>query len=185
MAYNCGNFECDESLGTYEENECNIELSGGSNKAVFLECNHQLTDPSNGTAIQAEIDAGRAHLITAAYFEIPLASPVTVEAVEACKPPVLVTYNRTLIHRNGQVNINNGTFYSTIFGGKKFGGIILYECGTADALNPQVTWIDSQVSFTGNRILPGSSELQRFEGTGAWISKVEPTLHQVPANIFD
>ncbi len=185
MAYNCVNFDCDDDIGSYQENECGQELPGGSNKAVFLECNHQLTDPSDGAAVQAEITAGRAHLVTAAYFEIPAASPVTQDSVEACKPPTLVTYNRTIIHRNGQVNINNAAFYSTIFAGKKFGGLILYECGTADSATPQVTWIDSQVTFTGNRILPGSAELQRFEGTGAWVQKIEPTLHTVPANIFD
>lgn len=182
---NCINYDCDDALGEYNENQCSEELPGGSNKAVLLECNHQLTDPSSAAQIEAEIAAGRAKLITAAYFEIPAASPTTQESVEACKPPTLVTYTRTLIHRNGQVNINNASFYSTIFGGKKFGGVILYECGTSDSINPQVTWIDNQVTFTGNRILPGSSELQRFEGTGTWISRAEPTLHAVPAGIFD
>lgn len=182
---NCVNYDCDDALGEYNENQCGEELPGGSNAAVLLECNHQLTDPSSASQIEAEIAANRAKKITGAYFEIPAASPVTQESVQACKPPVLVTYNRTLIHRNGNVGIDNAAFYSTIFGGKKFGGIILYECGTRDSLTPQVTYIDDQITFTGNRILPGSSELQRFEGTGAWVSKVEPTLHNVPAGIFD
>lgn len=181
---NCVDYDCDDVLGVLSENTCSEELPGGSNQAVLLACNHQLTDPSDGTAVAAEIAAGRAWLITGAYFDIPAAAPVTQDSVEACKPPVLVTYNRTITHRNGQVNANNAEWYSTFFGGKKFGGIILYECGTRDSIVPQVTWIDDQVTFTGNRILPGSGELQRFEGVGAWVSKAEPTIHNVPANIF-
>jgi len=182
---NCQNYDCDDALGEYNENQCGEELPGGSNAALLLECNHQLTDPSSPTQIAAEIAAGRATLITGAYWEIPAASPVTQDSIQACKPPVLVTYNRTVIHRNGNVNANNAEFYSTIFGGKKFGGLVLYECGTKDSITPQVTWIDAQVTFTGNRILPTSGELQRFEGTGAWVQKVEPTIHNVPAGVFD
>lgn len=182
---NCVNYDCDDALGEYNENECGEELPGGANAAVFLECNHQLTDASDGTAVLAEIAAGRAKLVTGAFFSIEAPAPVTQDSIQACKPPVLVTYNRTLTYRNGNVSQANRDFHNVIFRGKKFGGLIIYECGTADSLNPQVTWIDSQVTFTGGRILPGSTELQRFESQGSWVSKDMEILANVPAGVFD
>lgn len=182
---NCVNYGCDDALGVYNENVCGEELTGGANQVVLLECNHQLTDASNGTELAAEISAGRATLVTGAYLSIEAPSPVTQDSIQACKPPVLVNYNRTGTYKNGNVSSANLDFHNGIFVGKKFGGLIIYECGTSDAAIPQVTWIDNQVTFTGGRILPGSQELQRFEGTFSWQSKTDPRIYAVPANIFD
>lgn len=184
---NCVNYGCDETLGTYNESECGQDLVGGSNAALFLECNHQLTDPSDTAAVQAEIDAGRATLVTRASFSIEAASPVTSESIVPCEPSSVSTYNRTIIYKNPNVNATNVDFHKTIFKGRRFGGIIIYECGTVGSINgAQVTWIDAVVTFTGSRILPGvTTEKQRFEGVGSWISQVDADIYAAPAGIFD
>lgn len=184
---NCINYDCDEALDTYNESPCGEELVGGSNAVLLLECNHQLTDPSDATAVQAEIDAGRATLVTGASLSIEPATPVTQDSIVPCRPASVSTYNRTGIYRNPNVTANNVIFHQPIFKGRKFGGLVMYECGTADSINgAQVTWIDSVVTFTGSRVLPGTTtEKQRFEGLFSWISQTDPEIYAAPAGIFD
>lgn len=184
---NCINYGCDDSLGTYNEAQCGEELVGGMNAALLLECDHQLTDPSDTTAVAAEIAAGRATLITGASFSIEAASPVTQESLVPCRPASVSTYNRTGIYKNPNITAENVTFHKAIFKGRKFGGIVLYECGTEGAVNgAQVTWIDSVVTFTGSRIVPGvTTEKQRFEGVFSWISQTDSDIYATPAGIFD
>lgn len=183
---NCVNYDCQDALGIYNEAQCGIELAGGSNQAIFLECNHQLTDPSDATAVQAEIDAGRATLVTGASFSIEAPSPVTADSLVPCRPASVSNYNRTGNYINPNVTAENVLFHQPIFKGRKFGGIILYECGAADDVDGgQVTWIDNTVTFTGGRILPASqTEKQRFEGQFAWVSKLDPEIYPAPAGIF-
>lgn len=183
---NCQNYDCDESLGTYNEAQCGEELVGGSNAALFLECNHQLTDPSSASQVAAEIAARRATLITGGSFSIEPATPVSQESIVPCRPASVSTYNRTGVYKNPNVNAVNVAFHKPIFKGRKFGGIVLYECGTEDAINgAQVTWIDSVVTFTGSRILPGvTTEKQRFEGVYSWISQTDADIYAAPAGIF-
>lgn len=186
MANDCINYNCDDALGTYNEAECGEELVGGASKALFLECNHQLTDPSNEVQVAAEIAAGRAKLITGASFSIEPPSPVTQESIVPCRPASVSTYNRTGVYKNPNVTPNNVEFHKPIFKGRKFGGIVLYECGTEGSVNgAQVTWINAVVTFTGGRILPGTTtEKQRFEGQFAWISQVDADIYAAPPGVF-
>lgn len=183
---NCIDYNCDDAFGTYNEAECGEELVGGMNAAVLLACNHQLTDPSSASEISAEIAAGRAVLVTGASFSIEPATPNTQESIVPCRPASVSTYNRTGVYKNPNISFENIEFHQGIFKGKKLGGIILYECGTEDALNgAQVTWIDSVVTFTGSRIVPGvTTEKQRFEGAFSWISQTDPQVYAAPAGIF-
>ncbi len=183
---NCINFNCDDSLGTYSENNCGYTVPGGSNAGVFLECNSLLTDASDGTALLAEINAGRATLITGASFTIEAPSPQVITSKVPCKPDQVSTYTRTSTYYNPNVSKENSTFHSTMFKGRKFGGLILYECGANNAGFAQCTWIDSQLTVTGGRILPGTNkEEQRYEGTITWESLTEPLIVDTPAGVFD
>lgn len=183
---NCTDYNCDDVFGTYNEAECGEELVGGMDAAVLLACDHQLTDPSSQSQIAAEIAAGRAVLVTGASFSIEPASPVTQDSIVPCRPASVSTYNRTGVYKNPNITSENITFHQGIFKGKKLGGIILHECGTEDAINgPQVTWIDAVVTFTGSRIVPGTTtEKQRFEGTFSWISQIDSQIYDAPASIF-
>ena len=73
-----------------------------------------------------------------------------------------------------------------MFGGRTFGGLILYLCGTLESDNGElVEWIDSAVTFTGGKVLPtGNNEFQRYESDFKWRKKAEATLHNAPLGIF-
>ena len=75
---NCINYNCADELGTQELLDCDGDNLGGASAVVFLACNHQLTDPSDGTEIQAEIDAGRAWLYKDVEIGIGKASAVKI-----------------------------------------------------------------------------------------------------------
>lgn len=182
----CIDYSCNEVLGTQLLNTCGEELLGGSSQMVLLECNHLLTDPSNGTAIAAEIAAGRATLIKGIKVGIAKPSPIEVESNVACGSSKLVNYDRTGTLVDGNVNNTNVAFYDKIFGGRTFGGAILYLCGTEEsASGEKVEWIDASIEFTGGKVLPtGNNEFQRFEGDFKWRKKTGSTIHANPVGIF-
>jgi hypothetical protein len=183
---NCINYDCTDALGDHTLNSCGEELLGGINAAVFLECNHQLTDPSNGTAIAAEIAAGRATLVKNIKVGIDAPSAVEVESNVACGTSKLVTYDRTMSYVDGNVNPNNVTFYDGVFGGRSFGGIIFHLCGTAEAdSGEKVMWVDADVTFTGGHLVPATNnEFQTFTGTAKWRKKAGNMLYNNPVGIF-
>lgn len=178
---NCINYECDETLGQHLLNECGEEIQGGVKDCVILECNHTVTDPSNATEIQSNIDAGTATLIKNVKISLPAPSPVMVASNVACSTDKLVTYDRTLSLMDGNVNDSNVDFYNRLLAGQSKGGIIIHEC----AAN-KVTWIDDEIKFVGGRVIPeNDNEFQRFEITGNWRSKYEGNIFDVPPGIFD
>jgi hypothetical protein len=183
---NCINYNCDDALGTYTELNCGYTLPGGSNAALFLECTHVITDASNATQVAAAIADGTATLVTGASFSIEAPSPQLIASKVPCKPDSVSTYTRTGAYYNPNVSAANSEFHSTMFAGRKFGGMILYECGANNAGFEQVTWIDSQIIVTGGRILPNTNkDEQRYEGTFSWESISDPTIAATPAGIFD
>jgi len=186
MAADCIDYSCNEVLGSQLLNICGEELLGGSSAFIFLECNHQLTDPSSATQIATEIAAGRATLVKNVKVGINKPSPIEVDSNVACGTSVLVNYDRTGSLVDGNVNNSNVTFYNKVFNGRSFGGLILYLCGTLDSKQGElVEWIDAAVTFTGGKVLPtGNNEFQRFEGDFKWRKRTGQSLHNAPAGIF-
>lgn len=183
--YNCSNYGCDP-LDAYFLNECNEILLGGYDQAILLECNHQITDPSNASQVNAALANNTATLVSNASFSIEAPSPVTVDTLVACQPPKTVNYTRTGLYKNQNVNPGNIDFHSTIFKGKVFGGIIIRMCSETDSGVGYVYWIDSSVTFTGGLIGPAlNTDLQRFEGTFSWMSKTDPAMYVEPAGVFE
>lgn len=182
----CVNYNCfDDPLDIYHENECGEELKGGASAVVFLYCGHHLTDPSSATQINAEIAAGRARLVTGAALSIEPPTPVISTTVVPCKVAPVTNYTRKGTYKNPNVSADMVDFHKPIFGGRSFGGLILYECGTAEARNPQVTWINRPVTFTGGRILPGvTTDTQRFEGEFNYEGLYDDDIYPVPPGIF-
>jgi hypothetical protein len=183
---NCLNYDCTDALGDHTLNSCGEELLAGIDAGVLLECNHQLTDPSNGTQIAAEIAAGRATLVKNIKVGIAKPSPVTVESNVACATPKLVTYDRAGTWVDGNVNSNNVTFYDGVLGGRSFGGIIFHLCGTAEAdAGEKVMWIDADVRFTGGHVIPNTNnEFQTFDSDFNWRKKGGNMLYANPVGIF-
>ena len=181
----CINYCTTDPLGDYEIIECANDPVGGLSAALFLECGHSITDPSNATQVNAAITAGEAKLVERCSFTIDAASPVTVESLVPCETPSLVTYDRKGVYKNPNVTPDNITFHDKLFDGRKFGGLILFECATLEDTTQYVTWIDSPIKFTGSRIVPEkNTEFQRFEGEFVWRSKVNPSRHTAPAGVF-
>lgn len=187
-AQDCTNYNCfDDDLGIYHENECGEELSGGVNAAVLLACGHHLTDPSSAAQILAELNASprRAWLITGASFSIEAPQPVDASTVVPCKTVGVSTYNRSGSYKNPNVSNDMVEFHQPMFGGRTFGGMILNECATDEARNPQVTFINRPITFKGGRILPGvTTETQRFEGSFYYIGLYDDNTYPKPAGIF-
>jgi len=183
---NCIDYSCNDELGTHLLNICGDELLGGISAFIFLECNHQLTNASNATQIAAEIAAGRATKVVGIKVGIAKPSPVEIESNVSCGTTKLVTYDRTGTLVDGNVNPSNIGFYNGVFGGRVFGGLIMYLCGTIESDQGElVEWIDAAVSFTGGKVTPNTNNsFQTFEGDFKWRKKTMPSLHNAPAGIF-
>ena len=179
--YNCITYNCSE-LEDHEYLDCGDLLLGGIPGAVFLDCNHELTDPTSAAQINAEVAAGRAKIVLNVMIGVPAASDITVPRLIAGRPDTVVNRTRTFTIKDENVTPNNVTFYNSLWGGRELGGVILYEGED----NDQVTWIDKSVTGTGSRIIPeNTTEQQRFEGTFTWLQKEEPAIHQpAPVGIF-
>lgn len=176
---NCINYNCDD-LGTHVPSDCNEVKLGGISAIIILHCDHQLTDPSDGTEVNAELTAGRATLIENIKSGLNARTPVEVESYVSGRPSRVVTYDNELTIVDANMTDNNRSFYDDAFNGQSFGGLILYE---QDA--NQVTWMDASVSAQGSRIIPvDNNEAERFEGVFKWRTLSLGSIHSVPSGVF-
>lgn len=184
---NCINYDCLDALGAYLNNDCGEELLAGISGMILLECNNQLTDPSDAVEVAAEIAAGRATLIDGIKVGLDAPSPVEVDSNTVGATQKLVTYNRQGNLIDGNVSSANSTFYNKVFGGRTFGGMILYIKGTAESTGgAQVVFVDAAVNFTGGLpIKNNNDENMTFQGTFKWRKKDMPALVAAPAGIFN
>lgn len=178
---NCVDYNCSDALGDQILLDCDGDTLGGVSAVVFLECDHQLTNPSVAAQYTAEIAAGRAHLYEDVEISITKASPVKITPPAGCAVEKVINYDRAGTYRDGNVNSTNVENYNTLFSGKPLGGIIIFECK-----GDRVTWIDSEVRFEGDRLIPASQkEIQTFDGNFNWTSLTMPMIYDKPVGIFD
>jgi len=186
MAKNCLSYDCNDPLGTHLPNDCGEELLGGGSGILLLECNHQLTSASSAAQISAEIAAGRAKLLLNLKIGIDAPTPIEVDSNVSGGTTKLVNYDRTLTLIDGNVSSNNVNFYDGVFGGRVFGGAILYLVGTEESSTTLVTWIDAAINFTGGLTIPNNTnEFMTFNGVAKWRSKNMPSLATAPVGIFE
>lgn len=183
---NCLNYDCNDPLGTHLPNDCGEELLAGASGMVLLECNHQLTSASSASQINTEIAAGRARLLLNLKVGVDAPSPIEIESNVSGGTTKLVTYDRTLNLIDGNVSSNNISFYDGVFGGRVFGGAILYLVGTEESdLGTQVYFINSAINFTGGLTIPSNNnEFMTFNGVAKWRGKTMGTLVTAPVGIF-
>jgi hypothetical protein len=183
---NCISYDCQDALGDYVSNSCGEELLAGISGMVLLECNNQLTDPSNATQINAEIAAGRAVLVDGIKVGFDAPSPVQVESNTVGATQKTVTYNRQGTLIDGNVSIINTAFYDKVFGGRVFGAAIMYIKGTEDSTDgAKVAFIDAPINFTGGLpIKNNNDENMIYTGTFTWRKLTMPTLAAAPVGIF-
>lgn len=176
---------CFNPLGQQRPNDCEEELLGSSDAALFLLCNHQLLDPSDPLQVQAEIDAGRARLVKNVKISMAAPSPIKVPSQIGGRLDKLVNYDRTATLIDGNISPENVEFYAPLLTGLPLGGMLIYEKGTEQSDVQYVTFIDSVVNLEGGRVLPETdTEFQRFEIKILWRRKEEPRQFIAPAGIF-
>ena len=183
---NCVNYNCEE-LGDHEISivNCGAPLKSGFSHALILECDHEITDPSDATQVQAEIDAGRAKLVKNIKVGINKATPEQTDSTTSCGTESLTTYNRAGVWKDFNVSSNNIEFYNRVTSGRTVGGLVLFECET-EGYPESVTFIDKEIKFTGDRVVADTFKTpQVFDMDFAWQSLVMPTQHDAPAGILD
>jgi hypothetical protein len=183
---NCLNYDCNDPLGTHLPNVCGEELLGGASGILLLECNHTLTDPSSAAQITAQIAAGKAHLLLNLKIGVDAPSPIEIDSNVSGGTTKLVSYDRTLSLIDGNVSSTNVDFYNGVFGGRVFGGAILYLVGTEESATTLVTYIDAAINFTGGLTIPNNTnEFMTFNGVAKWRKRDMPTLATAPVGIFE
>lgn len=151
---------------------------------IILECDHQLTDPSNGTQVQAEIDAGRATLIKNVKVGHGAPSATSVASNIANTPDKVVKYSYEISVIDGNVNNANMSFYNTLGSGASFGGLILHN-----SEDNTVLYYDKEFRAQGGLVAPDNDgEFVRYEYSLMMDSaraSVNPELATEPSGIFD
>jgi len=153
----------------------------------LLECDNQLTDPSDPAEITTEIAAGRAHLLLGLKIGVDAPTAIEVDSNVSGGTTKLVNYDRTMTLIDGNVSDNNIDVYDKVCGGRVFGGAILYLVGTEQSTaGASVYYIDSAINFTGGLTIPNNdNEFITFNATAKWRKKTMGTLATAPAGIFE
>ena len=181
---NCPSYQCAD-LDPYPGAADCTTYKGGASQMVLFKCGLSV-DVSNGTAVQAAIDAGDAILYTNLTIAWEPPSPLTTPSLVACVPDVVANYDHVInvTDRNvvkGSVDHYNSVSSSTGF---TFGAALIYECD-AD----RTSWIDSApITIEGGRQMPGQNDaLQSFVLQMKFRSELAslPILTTNPAGIFD
>jgi hypothetical protein len=179
---NCISY-CDEGLLPHELVNCNDFALGGGTEMILFDCGAEPADPTDGSDIQAKLDAGTAIKIAGNIkFTLPEASPITVDPVSGCSTEETINYDRTLEMVDSNVTPDNVDFYNLLLS-KRFGAILFLEC---DALRTTFISPKGGITTQANRLFPElNTELQTFAVNFAWRSKTMPTIHTLPTpNVF-
>lgn len=177
---------CDQDpLGEADVIACpKNDLVGGFSALVILEDGHTVEDPSSASEINANINTGHAHVVKRCSLAVDAATPVEQESLVPCETPSLLTYDRGGPYINPNVTPNNVSFHDRLFDGRVFPAMIIANCGR-DGVIEKVLFIQGRIKLKGSLIAPkNNNEFMRFEGSYAYKSSKNPTLHDAPQGIF-
>jgi hypothetical protein len=171
---NCASYNC-QSLSTWEStlDNCATYRAGGSSSIILLACDHTITDPTDLTAINAEIAAGRAWRMENVKVGFTPGSPETVAPVTSCGTERVInnTYSVTIFA--SQVSSDNTTFINALTSGYVIGGLMFGVCPT-DGLTDMLIYADAEISFQGGLVLPDTNaDVIRYEMTASFKGNVE------------
>jgi hypothetical protein len=181
MSQTCINYNCQDELGAHLLNNCGYERQGGAANLLLIECGATLS-AITAVAINALVSAGNAVWVKNINVSWDYAAPVEADSNVPCQPSRIVNYNRagTWVDRN--VNSSNVNFYNSIFKGRRFSGMLIFECGNED--DPKVHHIDAVVTVSGSNKLPNNNnEFQDFKADFKWQSLYMPSIHNTPAGL--
>lgn len=165
----CATYNC-LSLDTWEStlDNCATYRAGGSSAIILLACDHQITDPTSVTQVDAEIAAGRAWLMENIKVGLTPQTPETVAPVTACGTERVINNIYQMSIFASQVNETNATFVNSLTAGYVLGGVIIGVCET-DGLTNLLLYSDSEVAVQGGLVLPdNNSDVIRFEMTATF-----------------
>lgn len=179
----CYTYNCQNVLGDHTLNDCENEVPSGFVNLILLNCDHQLTDASNGTLVNAEITAGRATLIRNIKAGVPAASANTVASNIANAPDKVARYALEVSVMDGNINDANMTFYNTLFSGTSFGGLILHN-----EEESVVLFYNNELRGQGSLVAPDNNgEFMRYEYTLSMNLRkdaVLPEYSDEPSGVF-
>ena len=143
---------------------------------LFIACDHEVTDWSNTSQVEAGIAAGKITLISGVKPQMPAPSPVEVEASIGCGPEnelLAFDFSLTWIDRN--YTQSNTSFYNQL--NKYKGYLAMYLCN-ADELVVNDKYV---VTFQAAPVYPpnGSAAIQ-YEATAAWRGLDLPDTYTAP-----
>lgn len=186
MYTNCINYECTDTLPDHSTNNCNQGLLGGISAVVLLECNTQLTDPSDAADVANEISNGRAKKLVSVKIGFDQPTPKETESFIVGGTAQLNTYERSGTLKDGNVNANNNSLYSLLFAGRQFGGAIFYVKGSEQGnQGAKIFFVNSAITFTGGLpVKDNNDENMIYNGSFKWLSLDSPQLLPAPPGIF-
>lgn len=175
------NYNCTD-LPSHEQVSCGEFKKGGINAIAVVDCDHTITDWSDATQWQNNIDAGTIKLIGPVRAEIPAPSPVEGVNPNSCgADTILDDFDRTITWQDYNVNDTNIAFYNALNRRNAF--VVAYH-GCAET--PEITVIESEVNFVAMRTVPQTrKEKQMFTATGKWTAFDEAPIYDAPAGIFN
>lgn len=161
VSYNCS------SLTDWEAvlESCSTFRSGGTQSVILLACDHQITDPTDLAAIEAEILAGRAWRMDGLKAGLTPQTPETIAPVTACGTERVINNVYQLAIYAAQVSPENAAFINILTAGHVIGGLIIGVCPT-DNQTDILLYADNEISFQGGLVNPDTnSDAIRFEVT--------------------
>ena len=179
MSQNCSF----EDLDDHEKNDCYYP-KGGIGALGILKEDHEITDFSNATQVQAAITAGTLKVIRNIKADLPEPSPVEGENPLACGSETIVDgFDYVVETTDFNVNATNDEFYRKL-NLSQFSGLILYMCE-----EDQIRVIERGVNFVARLIIPRSNkEKQHYLVSAKWSQSVQeefPVLYEAPTGIFE
>lgn len=183
---NCVNYECSDELSDHSLNDCGQGLLAGISDVILLECNHDISDPSNADQITSALADGTAKLVSGVKIGIDQPSPLELPSNIVGGTDTLSTYGRSGTIKDGNVSEANNAFYSTLFSGRQFGALILNMKGTSEGnQGSKIMFIDASVTFTGGLpVKDNNDENMVFNGIFKWRKLAAPEILPAPVGIF-
>ena len=178
----CPSYNCSD-LEAYDPGDSCATYNGGVQKVILYKCGLD-TDWTNGTEVQAAINAGDAVLLENVKINWDAPSAETSSSYVACVTDTPSIYNHSVTFIDRNVQSASITFYNSANAatGYTLGGALFWECDAE-----RVTQADYPMLLTGGRVMPDqNTDRQRFEHTLTWrTTSGSMPIISTPAGIFN
>lgn len=173
--YNC------TDLPAHEQIVCGAWKKGGISAVAYIDCTHTVTDWTNATQWQTNIDAGLIVIATPVKASIPEGAAVEGENPNGCGSATIVdTYDRTAEIKDFNVTSGNIDFYNSLNDRSMY--MALYHGCDGEE---EITVVESPVTFNARNVTPENNREKRvFMVTAKWTEKDMPQLYTAPTGIF-